>query len=105
MATEALEQQSALQDVALEGNDFSALLQKEFKPRSDEAKSDVEAAVLTLAQQALSNTAVIGKGVTKSIQAMIAAIDAKLSEQINKILHNEDFQKIESAWRGLHYMV
>ncbi|MEJ8849299.1 type VI secretion system contractile sheath large subunit [Variovorax rhizosphaerae] len=105
MATEALEQQSALKDVALEGNDFSSLLQKEFKPRSDEAKSAVEAAVLTLAQQALSNTAVIGKDVTKSIQAMIAAIDAKLSEQINKILHNDDFQKIESAWRGLHYMV
>ncbi|WP_213958106.1 MULTISPECIES: type VI secretion system contractile sheath large subunit [unclassified Variovorax] len=105
MATEAVEQQSALKDVALEGNDFSSLLQKEFKPRSDEAKSAVEAAVLTLAQQALSNTAVIGKDVTKSIQAMIAAIDAKLSEQINKILHNEDFQKIESAWRGLHYMV
>jgi len=105
MATEALEQQSALKDVALEGSDFSSLLQKEFKPRSDEAKSAVEAAVLTLAQQALSNTQVISKDVTKSIQAMIAAIDAKLSEQINKILHNEDFQKIESAWRCLHYMV
>jgi type VI secretion system protein ImpC len=102
---EALEQQSALKDVAYEGSDFSSLLQKEFKPRSDEAKSAVEAAVLTLAQQALSNTTVIGKDVTKSIQAMIAAIDAKLTEQVNKILHNEDFQKIESAWRGLHYMV
>jgi len=102
---EALEQQSPLKDVAYEGSDFSSLLQKEFKPRSDEAKSAVEAAVLTLAQQALANTQVIGKDVTKSIQAMIAAIDAKLTEQINKILHNEEFQKLESAWRGLHYMV
>ncbi|MBT2324393.1 type VI secretion system contractile sheath large subunit [Variovorax paradoxus] len=102
---EAVEQQSALKDVAYEGSDFSSLLQKEFKPRSDEAKSAVEAAVLTLAQQALANTQVIGKDVTKSIQAMIAAIDAKLTEQVNKILHNEDFQKLESAWRGLHYMV
>jgi type VI secretion system protein ImpC len=102
---EALEQQSPLKDVAYEGSDFSSLLQKEFKPRSDEAKSAVEAAVLTLAQQALANTQVIGKDVTKSIQAMIAAIDQKLTEQINKILHNEEFQKLESAWRGLHYMV
>jgi len=102
---DAVEQQSALKDVAYEGSDFSSLLQKEFKPRSDEAKSAVEAAVLTLAQQALANTTVIGKDVTKSIQAMIAAIDAKLTEQVNKILHNEDFQKLESAWRGLHYMV
>ncbi|MBU1443689.1 MAG: type VI secretion system contractile sheath large subunit [Gammaproteobacteria bacterium] len=102
---EALEQQSALKDVAYEGSDFSSLLQKEFKPRSDEAKSAVEAAVLTLAQHALANTQVIGKDVTKSIQAMIAAIDQKLTEQVNKILHNEEFQKLESAWRGLHYMV
>ncbi|MDM0054661.1 type VI secretion system contractile sheath large subunit [Variovorax fucosicus] len=102
---EAVEQQSALKDVEFAGSDFSSLLQKEFKPRSDEAKSAVEAAVLTLAQQALSNSTVIGKDVTKSIQAMIAAIDAKLTEQINQILHNEAFQKLESAWRGLHYMV
>ena len=36
---------------------------------------------------------------------MIAAIDAKLTEQVNQILHHEDFQKLESAWRGLHYLV
>lgn len=105
MADAATQQESALKDVAYEGSDFSSLLQKEFKPRSDEARSAVEAAVLTLAQQALANTQVIGKDVTKSIQAMIAAIDAKLTEQINLIIHNEDYQKLESAWRGLHYMV
>ncbi len=102
---ETLAQQSALKDVAYEGSDFASLLQKEFKPRSDEAKSAVEAAVLTLAQQALSNSTVIGKDVTKSIQAMIAAIDAKLTEQVNKIIHHPDYQKLESAWRGLSYMV
>ena len=36
---------------------------------------------------------------------MIAAIDKKLTEQVNKIIHHEDFQKLESAWRGLHYLV
>ena len=97
--------QSALKDVEFAGSDFSSLLQKEFKPRSDEAKSAVEAAVLTLAQQALSNTRVIGKDVTQSIQAMIAAIDKKLTDQVNEILHNDEFQKLESAWRGLHYIV
>ncbi|WP_295981739.1 type VI secretion system contractile sheath large subunit, partial [uncultured Variovorax sp.] len=98
-------QQSALKEVEYAGSDFASLLQKEFKPRSDEAKSAVETAVLTLAQQALSNTALIGKDVTQSIQAMIAAIDVKLSEQINRIIHHTDYQKLESAWRGLHYMV
>ena len=36
---------------------------------------------------------------------MIAELDHKLSEQINLILHHEDFQKLEGAWRGLHYLV
>ena len=36
---------------------------------------------------------------------MIAEIDRKLSEQINAIIHHEDFQQLEGAWRGLHYLV
>ena len=98
-------QQSPLVGVTLEGNEFASLLQKEFKPKTDEAKSAVEQAVQTLAAQALSQTTLIGDDVIKSIEAMIAAIDSKLSEQINLILHNEDFQKLEGAWRGLHYLV
>ena len=47
---------SVLADVSFEGNDLASLLQKEFKPKSDEAKSAVETAVQTLAQQALSQT-------------------------------------------------
>jgi type VI secretion system protein ImpC len=94
-----------LQGVTFEGNEFASLLQKEFKPKTDEAKSAVEKAVLTLAQQALSQTNLIGTDVVKSIEAMIAELDRKLTEQVNLILHHEDFQKIEGAWRGLHHLV
>ena len=41
----------------------------------------------------------------KTIEAIIAEIDRKLTEQINLIIHHEDFQKLEGAWRGLHYLV
>ena len=98
-------QGSALAGVTFEGNDFSALLKKEFKPKTDEAKSAVEQAVQTLAQQALANTQIISSDAMKSIEAMIAALDKKLTEQINVIMHHADFQKLESAWRGLHYLV
>ena len=95
----------ALQGLTFEGGEFASLLNKEFKPKSEEAKSAVEQAVLTLAQQALAQTQVIGSDVLVSIEAMIAEIDKKLSEQVNAILHHADFQKLESAWRGLHYLV
>lgn len=98
-------QGSALAGVTLEGSDFASLLKKEFKPKTDEAKSAVEQAVQTLAQQALANATVVSGDAIRSIEAMIAAIDRKLTEQVNLIIHHEDFQKLESAWRGLHYLV
>ena len=88
-----------------ETSDFASLLTREFKPKSDQAKSAVEQAVQTLAQQALANTALVSNDSLRSIEAMIAALDAKLSEQINVIMHEEEFQKLESAWRGLHHLV
>ncbi len=90
---------------ALEMSDFASLLQKEFKPKSDKAKEAVETAVRTLAEQALRDTAVISNDVLATIESLIAQIDKKLSEQINLIIHSEEFQKVESAWRGLHYLV
>lgn len=89
----------------VEGNELTALLQKEFKPKSDEAKGAVERAVRTLAEQALAQTSLISADVVKSIESIIAEIDRKLSEQINRILHHDDFQKLEGAWRGLHHLV
>jgi type VI secretion system protein ImpC len=88
-----------------ETSEFAALLDREFKPKSDRAREAVESAVQTLAQQALADTALISDDALRSIEAMITALDAKLTEQINLILHHEDFQGLESAWRGLHYMV
>ena len=95
--------QSATDVVAV--SEFDSLLKKEFKPKTDEAKEAVERAVRTLAEQALSQTQLIKGDVVKTIESMIAAIDRKLTEQINLILHHEDFQKLEAAWRGLNYLV
>ncbi|HEU0200028.1 MAG TPA: type VI secretion system contractile sheath large subunit [Burkholderiaceae bacterium] len=89
----------------LESGDFAVLLRKEFKPKSDKAQEAVETAVRTLAEQALAQTNLVSDDVLKTIESMIAAIDRKLTEQINKIVHHEDFQALESAWRGLHYLV
>jgi len=89
----------------VEVNEFTSLLNKEFKPQTDSAKSEIENAVKTLAQQALASSRLIRTDVTETINAMVAEIDRKMSEQINQILHNEEFQKLEGAWRGLHYLV
>ena len=88
-----------------ETSDFASLLNKEFKPKSNRAKEEISSAVETLAEYVLKDTAVISEDAVASIQSLIAQIDQKLTEQVNKIMHHEDFQQLESAWRGLSYMV
>lgn len=98
-------QQAEGQLATLEGGDFSALLNKEFRPKSDRAKEAVESAVTTLAEFVLKDVTKVSDDAIKSIQAIIAEIDKKLTEQVNAIMHHEDFQQLESAWRGLHYLI
>jgi len=101
----AKKEQEAQVEEALGIDDFSELLNKEFKPKSDRARAQVEAAVETLAHQVLSDEDLILDDAINSINAIIAEIDLKMTEQINHILHNDEFQQLESAWRGLHYLV
>ncbi len=89
----------------LEMSEFGSLLQKEFKPQSDKAREAVESAVRTLAEQALVGANVISGDVLATIEGLIAALDKKLTEQINLILHTSEFQAVEGAWRGLHHLV
>ncbi|MBQ9273992.1 MAG: type VI secretion system contractile sheath large subunit [Succinivibrio sp.] len=89
----------------LEVSDFDKLLDQEFKPKSDEAKEAVQGAVQTLVGQALQNANVISGDAVKTIEAIIAQLDEKLSSQINQIIHHQDFEDLESSWRGLAYLV
>src|SRR5947199_194910 len=88
----------------LGADDFSEVLKKSFKPRSERAAVELESAVSTLVNEALSDTSVIKDDVIDTIEEMIARLDQKLSAQVNEILHTPEFQQLESAWRGLHYL-
>ena len=97
-------QQAAAGQVA-ETSEFESLLQKEFKPKTDKAREAVQAAVQTLAAQALVQTAVISDDAIKTIESMIAELDRRLTQQVNLILHHPDFQQLEGTWRGLSHLV
>ena len=42
---------------------------------------------------------------TKLIQRLIGKIDYDINQQVNAILHHSEFQKMESAWRGVLMVV
>src|SRR5271156_6094759 len=108
MATETKAVSSpAKQDVAggRDADEFSALLKQSFKPRTERAATELENAVKTLVEQALSDTSLVKADVLDTLEEMVAQLDKKLSAQMNEIIHAPEFQQIESAWRGLKYLV
>ena len=61
--------------------------------------------VKNLVEQALAGTVTFDRNLTRTFDKAIAAIDAKLSTQLNAIMHDPKFLKLEGTWRGLHYLV
>ncbi len=105
MAADTQTTASPLAQVQFQGSEFASLLSKEFKPKTDEARSAIETAVQTLAQQALTHARTISADAYQTIEGLISEIDRKLSEQLNLIIHHEDFQRLEGTWRGLKYLI
>lgn len=105
VASEPLKSADQAAPEAIELDSFAELIQRDFKPKSDESRDKIQSAVATLAQQALMDATRISDDVFSTVDAMVAEIDRKLSQQMNAILHHPEFQELESAWRGLDYLV
>src|SRR5450432_3522910 len=99
MATETGRGETATKVQIGEADEFAALLKQSFKPRTERAATEVDNAISTLVREALKDSSVVKSDVLDTIEEMIARLDQKLTAQMNEILHAEEFQKIESAWR------
>jgi type VI secretion system protein ImpC len=81
------------------------LLDQVISATKQTERSRAEDLMKTLIDQAMAGVVTFDKNVTKTINATINAIDAKLSEQLVAVMHHPDFQKLEGTWRGLNYLV
>lgn len=105
MAAETESQRIERPGEAQEVESFSSLLKQSFRPRNKEHETEVERSVSVLVEQALADQSLVKDDVLETIESMIAQLDKKLSDQMNEIIHAPEFQKLESAWRGLKYVV
>src|SRR5579863_2069195 len=55
--------------------------------------------------QFVDGSMTIAKDAEMMINARIAQIDHLVSLQLNEIMHNAAFQKLEGSWRGLKYLM
>lgn len=55
--------------------------------------------------QVLDESMTTSKDTAVMINRRVAQIDELLSRQLNEIMHDSEFQKLEASWRGLNYLV
>ncbi|MEW5787870.1 MAG: type VI secretion system contractile sheath large subunit [Pseudomonadota bacterium] len=72
--------------------------------RSEQEKARARDIISEFASQALEGEVVVSENLAASLDARVAALDALISEQLSEIMHNPEFQRLESAWTGLHYL-
>jgi len=73
---------------------------------SDEDQKQFAVDIITnFADEVTSENIKIKKDIYRAINERITQIDKTLTEQINEILHNKEFQKLESSWRHVYDFV
>ncbi|BAH40913.1 MAG TPA: type VI secretion system contractile sheath large subunit [Gemmatimonas aurantiaca] len=70
-----------------------------------DAKSKGKDLVKRFVSEVLEGSITINRDTETMINARIAQIDHLLSLQLNEILHHPEFQRLESSWRGLQYLI
>lgn len=104
MSTESQSSQSGDQAAQAEVSLLDQIVSA-TRPQSDQEASRAKDYFKQFLEHVIKPGQVISKDVETNIKNWIAAIDNKLSQQLNEILHTPEFQKLEGTWRGLHYFV
>ena len=95
-ATEATQEAPSLLDEIVQAT--------RIKP-DDEAYSLTKAGVQAFIDEMLKPNREGQKIGSAIVDEMISSVDQKLSAQVSAILHNENYQKLESSWRSLKFLI
>ena len=94
-ASEQVQETSLLDQIVTEGR----------LARGAETTEKGKNLVRDFVDQVLKGAMTVSKDAEAMITARIAEIDRLVSVQLNEVLHNASFQKLEGTWRGLKYLM
>ncbi len=97
--------QTSTSAAATETSEGVSFLDQVVAATKQTAPDQAQDLVKNLVEQAMAGTVTFDRNLSRTFERAIAAIDRKLSGQLNAIMHNPKFTQLEGTWRGLHYLV
>lgn len=102
---QAQQEGAAVQEEQVEKSLLDQIIDEGRLAREADQKGYARDLVGEFVSQVMEGTMTISKDTEAMINARIAQIDKLISDQLNEVMHHEEFQKLEGSWRGLHYLV
>ena len=94
-----------MQEVKVKTPIIESIMEKSKYSKDDESYSIVKKGVAEFISNIVTSQNPEEKINKLALDEMIAHIDDLLSKQMDEVLHNKDFQKLESTWRGIRFLV
>jgi type VI secretion system protein ImpC len=91
--------------VTTEGNLLDDILAETRLQKTDEGYDVAKRGIEVLVAELLKPDHAAERVDKAMLDGLIAALDEKISAQVNEVFHQPSFQKLESAWRGLKFAV
>ena len=105
MSAKKATEKAAAEETVLQKSLLDEIVQATRLAPADETYSLTKRGVEALMSQLLAPGAAEARVSKAVVDDMIAAIDKKLSAQLDEILHQNQFQQMESAWKSLKFLV
>ncbi|ODC03122.1 EvpB family type VI secretion protein [Terasakiispira papahanaumokuakeensis] len=101
---DAQQQEETPEVFAPESSLLDSIISESRVARSDSERSRTRDLIDELVNQVLEGELTPSKDLIAVLDSRIAEIDSLLSDQLNEIMHANEFQQLEASWRGLKYL-
>lgn len=72
--------------------------------RSETEHARAKDIIAELVREVMDGTVVMSENLGATLDARVAELDRLISLQLSEVMHNPEFQKLESTWTGLQYL-
>lgn len=87
-----------------EGSLLDNIVAQSRVARSDTEHARAKDIIAELVREVMDGTVVMSANLGATLDARVAELDRLISLQLSEVMHNPEFQKLESTWTGLQYL-
>ncbi|MGI9217636.1 MAG: type VI secretion system contractile sheath large subunit [Hydrogenophaga sp.] len=101
---QATQNQGAAVAEAVESSLLDNIVAQSRVARSETEHARAKDIIAELVREVMDGTVVMSDNLGATLDARVAELDRLISLQLSEVMHNPEFQKLESTWTGLQYL-